>query len=260
MKRLATLAALAWMLTLVSYAPAQDKDGIEIIGLEMRKPLPRERQQMMLAFTRGTGFEMVITRKDQHILGVDRQGSKVTSCVDDKGTDLTKAPKDTFPVEWVGFGERIGPDGKVVVLQTRVAGVPATGASKITLKGTISLYCGKEEKSVEKKDMEIKAGAKFEVGPITIQPPQFGGGPNTSVSLTMDLPRLKSVKFFDADGKELTAFGSTTPGRIGFGEKVQYQYAWFFDKKHDKLTAKIVYFDKVEKVSVPLELSIGLGF
>src|SRR5262245_23870222 len=111
---LLALTLLAVGVSLPATAVAQDK-AVQVTGIAIHKRLPKDQQDVILAYQFGTTVDVLITQKDKRILGVDTKASKLTSFADDKKTDLSKPPKQdefVYVEPWLGFAKAISKDGQ----------------------------------------------------------------------------------------------------------------------------------------------------
>jgi hypothetical protein len=228
----------------------------------------------------GTTVSLHVAIPGRTITGFDDKESKLTVFKDDKKTDLAKAkpkPKDAG----VGFNfgpgnspltAEIEPGGHSCYVDVKGPAVPAAGAGRISLKADLVFKCGEGEKTDEQKDVALTDGTKITVGPVpmTVKPGQGFGvnlpgqpaanqGTNITLRTERPLTAIKSVAFFGADGKEIKSQKTGFSGG-GFGENIQMDTWYRLEKKVDKVGVKVTYFEKIVNLSVPVDLSVGIGF
>src|SRR5262249_26239725 len=133
---------------------------------------------------------------------------------------------------------------------------PARGSNKLSLKGNLVLTCGIEEKTTDAKEVAMKAKTKEDIGDFKLQVTQEKGfgTQGASFSIMASKPNIKSVTVKDADGKEVKVLSF---GNFGFGKMWTFNFA--LEKVVEKAKVSVTYFSKEEKVTVPVELSFGLG-
>jgi hypothetical protein len=227
----------------------------------------------------GTTVSLHVSLPGRTITGFDDQQSKLTAFKDDKKTDLAKArpkPKDAG----VGFNfgpgsspltAEIGPGGHSCFVDVKGPALPATGAGRISVKADLVFRCGEGEKTAEQKDVALTDGTKITAGPVpmTVKPGQgFGvnlpGQPaadqGTTIILRTERPlaAITSVAFFDAAGQEIKS-QKTGFNAAGVGENVQIETWYRLEKKVDKVGVKVTYFEKIVNLSVPVDLTVGIG-
>jgi hypothetical protein len=188
---------------------------------------------------------------------------------DDKETDLLKKEtKKGFGGFSFGFGPlsaSISPDKHHCTVEIRADKRPAEGAVGLRLKADLVLKCGAGEKIAETKNASLAKGTKLAGGPLEFKVTEVGneGFGDSKMSLALetegDIAAIKQIAFFGADGKEIKSrrMGWSSSG---FGGKMTHQINYGLDKKVDQVTAKITYFEKIEAVTVPVDLKTGLGF
>lgn len=260
--RTAMLASLA-MFCLAAQVAAE-KPTAKVIGLEINKKLPAEQRDVSFAFRDGTTVGVLLTTPGKRIVDVDVESSKLERYVDDKDFEMVnpkgeKPRPGEFATPWLEGFPRISKDGQHCLVNLRSPRTPSENASKVLIKASVALQVGSDPKTEEFKDTALKPGDKIKLGNFTLQVPkeQFGGG--TSLSIISDQPNVGSVVFLDAEGKEIKSFpgGSSKTGIFG---KSEYHTYFGFEKKVEKATIQLTYYSKIEKIEVPIDIQIGIGF
>jgi hypothetical protein len=193
------------------------------------------------------------------IVGVDLKSSSLESWKDDKGTDLLAAPlrmKEWKNVERDTNQHAVG-SGAVTL---NAGGIPALGASKLHLKGTIAALVAKDEKTFEKKDLVFPAVIDLGFGTLKMS---FGLDSKLSKSKPFVGSRPIKSADLDVDGKTLTLNVRTIRSSIDEKGMAEFHTAislGSFEKTEIKRgTIRITFYDSVEKLMVPLNLEIGIG-
>jgi hypothetical protein len=241
-------------------AGAKTSAKVRAIGLSLRKA-PPAKPGVFVLHPNGVTMELTVAQPDKFIAGIDAKASKLDSFTDDKKNDLNKKPAGIFGGQsnWLNeFATQYGPDGDCTI-QILAAGAPGKGAQKILVKGSLVLKCGADEKKTDKKEIALKMNEEVSAGDFKVKvvnAGEFGAG----FTVTSAEPSVKSVEFFDADGKALKG---TSSGRginpFGEGGKPQAVVSYFLSgKKLPKVSFQITYFNKIESVTVPLDLRVGL--
>jgi hypothetical protein len=116
--------------------------------------------------------------------------------------------------------------------------------------------CGTDAKTTEAKEVEFKDKGEAKMGDFTLKVTQAKGFGDAGASFTISAtkPDIKSITIKDGDGKEVEL---NTYGHYGFDKSWTYSYS--LKKALEKGKVSITYFSKDEKVTVPVELSVGLG-
>ena len=193
----------------------------------------------------------------------------MTSLADDKGKDLAKAEvQQRFGRHEAAFepGGTISEDGKYCTMEVTAPGVPTKGATTLTLSGQAVLRVATQKKDFAAENVALKPGTTVKAGPISFSITRAGksewGGSGSAFSVTFEtkqnLDAVADIQFFDAAGKKIEA-ERTAWGTMGFAGNVTAQ--WTYDLKRKVDSAKIViwYWTDMKKVTVPLDLTVGVG-
>jgi len=244
-------------------AVAGEKDQlVHVIGSEIHRPLPslvdwddsyyRRRKPVDV----GTSVYLLAIQHNRCILSVDPDACKLVSLIDDQGTDL--APKDT-KVKFTG--EAFTKDGSMCRVRLFVPRLPHAKANKLTMKATLVLHCGKDEKMAEWKGAiaeNLVGELKAKAGPIklvfTRETRPFGKYVLAAVGWTFpNLPR--SVTFSKANGEEIKP--SPGGGTITLDEPTEATHPLPWEVQG--LSVSVRYFANSERIEIPVAVSFGLG-
>jgi len=262
---LLVLSAPIFLAVVSAADPPKSKAPIlEVIGLEIRRALPDEKEEVARLNFPGTNVELFAALPDRYVICCDADQSRIDSFADDLGTDLTKPQpgRRTGGAGVVPFGvEQVSRDGRRCQVTLRAASVPAKDARKITVKGTLVLKCGSDEKTVQTADVDLPGqNEKMKVGEYTLSGGFFpDSGGDLSLYLECPTANVKTVTIFGPDSKELKpTFGNLTkrPGTFDGGKYHQFITV---PKPGGKVTVRVTYFNKVEDVPLPVDLTVGLG-
>lgn len=248
-------------------ADAKPAPVVKVVALSVALPDPNSKygQSLSPSMSAGTSLYVMISSADRFFVALDEEGSKLAAFGDDKGTDLSKSD-DRFGSSWTGPWTRISEDGRSCNLAVISGKTPAPGARELKLKASVLLLCGADEKKAQQKDLELKKGAKLSVGPVEAEIEQVQEqkiGSETTVYLSIksekSLDAVRKLTFTGADGKEIQAVpaGSSRMGILG---KFVYNRSWSLKGNPAKVGVEVTYFDKVEKLQVPVEVTVGVGF
>src|SRR5262249_43082082 len=86
---------------------------------------------------------------------------------------------------------------------------PGKGATKVHVKGSVTVIVGKDEKEVEKKDDAVKTGVELEFGSLKPPPGGFSSTRTTLLAYEGTKP-IASITVLDANGKELPSRFTST--------------------------------------------------
>jgi len=251
-------------------AKADAAAKVEVVGLSLEKAPAGQQAGPTIRFgqmiTDGTSVTLLVTHPSKTIIGLDAKKSRLTSFADDKKANLLKAkPRSKNQGAVFNIG---GDDGSPLKAENQPGGhsclikvvgptLPAPGASKITLKGNLVLSCAASEMTVEHKNVALTNGTKINAG--TIHMTVIAGPRGAGFALEMDQPlsAIKSIAFFDADGKELKSRSNGTSSYT-VGNMTRTSQSYSLDKPVAKATIRVTYFDS-ESLSVPIDLTVGVG-
>jgi len=236
---------------------------LQLVSLQIAKPLPGDLSRQIFLGQPGTRLTFCLQHKDKLFIAIDKQASKLISFKDDKGTDLTKAPKKSFSFGWLDE-KRISKDGRTCAFEISGPTVPVKGAARIHLKAKVVIDCGSQEKTARQEGVALAKDSKITVGPmpIKISAVRDGGWSGAKMTVTFtasrSFARIKSLSFIGADGKVIKSAPAGS-GHFGFMGKMTYEKSYGLHEKVEKATVEIEYFEKVEKFIVPIDVSTGVG-
>lgn len=236
--------------------PGKKSAKIQVIALAIYKA-PPPKPGTFLPSANGVNMEVMVSLPDQFITGIDVKGSPLDSFRDDADNVLFKKSGGLFGVgsSWLqDYGMRYGPDGESVTVQIRGTDPPGKGAHKILLKGSLNVKCGLDAKTTETKAIAMKSKEEAAVGPFKVQVNGSGGG--VQVSSTEE--NIKKVEFFDDKNKPIATGPPSRFWMMSKKSETSYVYGFYLLGKREKFSIKVHYFNKVEKVKVPLDLRVGL--
>ena len=241
----------------------------KIIGLQVYTPdpdNPTEAEIGGFGNEPGTSLYLKIPGNGKVIIGIDEKASKLTSFVDDKGTDLSKKRKIKGP--W-GFGikhywltkTRISKEGKACIVQINSQHTPQAKAQALTLKADIVLSCGAAKKTVRKENFALKTGSTLAVGTMNLKVEKAGkpewGDAKLSVTFSSkdEFSTITSLEFLDSNGKKIDSrhVGSGSSGRN------YYSRTYALQQKVDTATISVTYYAELESVTVPIDIRTALG-
>lgn len=238
-------------------AASKDTAKIQVTRLEIRKP-PPQKAGGPFQMPDGISLAIMVSPPGKHVTGVDVKASKLDRLTDDKKNNLYKKAAFSFGgSNWLSEFAQYSPEGDSVTVLVSANNVPGSGASKVLLKASLVLNCGTDEKATDKKEIALKPKEEIALGSFKVQISPFSAN---QVLVSSDKENIKNVEFFDDTGKKLTTGAAgRMPAPPGSDKKKQYTYSYFLFQKTEKVSVKINYFDKVEKVTVPLDLRVGVS-
>ncbi|HMF16601.1 MAG TPA: hypothetical protein VKE98_05305, partial [Gemmataceae bacterium] len=179
-----------------------------------------------------TSITLIVKQPDKRIVSIGFARTKITTFRDDKNTDPKRLQRnrDLFMNSATLFKDgRISFDVKSNIL-------PATGATKLFVKGAVALEVASDEKVLEEKNFKLQAGVTARLGPIQVESKGFQNG-QTQVDVYFTTNILKSVQFLDKNEKVLPM------KRVGFGGfGVQFHENFALTGKIEAVTVRVTYF------------------
>ena len=250
------------LVVIMAVGPVCAEPKVEVTGLSIAKPDPTSKFNRSKAgnISAGTKIYFEIADKTKNFLKIDEKSSKLTAFVDDKGTDLTKTKEKSWSSpSWLGSFPKITDDKHAARFEIKSSVCPAKGATKVTIDATMVLLGGADLKTETQADVELKLDAKITIGPapFEIKKIEKGWG-DWQRAVTLFTPKptdgIKSIKFYGPDGKEIE---SKQTSWSSSNKNINLTYS--LKKKIDKVTVKIEFYQKVEKIIVPIKISLGVG-
>jgi hypothetical protein len=268
-------------------APVDGKfmPAVSILRLHVIKPDPgpsdmpaaMRRMRRLQGFNstpeEGTTLTLLIEEPQQWILSLEAKDCKITKFRDDKHTDLTL---DKVPGEGgdLPFNPRPGPENCTLTGEVDPAGhratvtvhsphFPASGANRLSLEADLVMKCGRGERTVEQKNLNMKVDT-ITVGPspLVIMSQDLGDGSGlqngTQVTLFHQGPiqrEIKKVAFIGPDGEEIQTRGGGS-GSSGSIHNLHYTFA----QKVETCTVRLTVPETVETVTLSIAIDTGVGF
>lgn len=229
---------------------------IQVISLSIHKAPPPKPNSFMASFD-GVHMDVMVSVPKRFITGVDVKASKLDRFTDDKDNALYKKGGGLFGggPEWLSnMGMRFDADGETFTIHIQGNKLPGKGAGKIIFKGSVNVKCGAEEKATDAKELTMKPKEEVDIGPFKLRRNQFGG-----IEILSSNENIKKIDILDDKGKPIMTSPPTHVRSPLPNEKLPYVYSLFLFGKRDKVSVKVHYFAKVETISVPLDLRVGLS-
>jgi len=239
---------------------------VEVLALRIAKPDPDDKYGRSLApgMQAGTQISCRVAVKGKHVIRIDDRAGTLTRLADDTGKALAKPGVSSFRNRWLRTNRLYGKKDGYAHFQLAAKKVPASGATKIQAQAKVVLITGAEEKTIELKDVALEAGEAIRIGtvPASISKIRADGYGKTKLTITLKndvgFDALKTISFLDAAGKEIK-HRSAGSGQFGYSKKYTYTRDFGLEQKVDKVTIKATYFSKLERVTIPVDLSVGAG-
>jgi hypothetical protein len=195
-----------------------------------------------------TGAYLFVQVPGRHILALDARETNL-ALTDDKGTDLAAPKTLTGPAIPT---DKTKEQARLYVLGSKA---PAAGATRVRVKGELVLLCGTGEKTATAEKVAVKDGEKVTVGPAAFEVVVVKD--KLSLVFKAESPAVKSVTFTGADGKPLAV-----PGTINLGTpagKIGQTATFTLPAKTETVGIKVVHYEKVEPLKLPVDTDTGVG-
>lgn len=237
---------------------AEEKPTLQAYSVSVRKRLSKEDASIYYEERSGTRIQAVLSFPGKTMLAVDEKASKLEAYKDDLGTNLMD-PKEIFGSKWIeSFAFHVSEKGDRALTTFTSVGAPAKGAKAIVIKGTMSLLCGGNQKTIELKDLEIKPDpkAKLKIGDFTFTV-EKSFGDTLLIKFESNSPTIRSASFA-AEGQTITT-DKPSRTRYGFDNKFTYGTSFHVRTKATKLNVSLTYFENIEAIDLPVDMSVGIG-
>jgi len=249
----ACLAAVAFQASADDKDKKEDKTKSEPAVTPYSVAVTRKLDQKSFPYTSPdvTTLAFMVSVPKKPLLGVDAEGSKVDKFEDDKGNSLIEN-RGFFQQQQIA-GDRSAMLVAIYAYNKR----PGKGASKLTLKGELSLAYGTDEKSEEMKKVKFEEKGTAKAGDFEITVTREKGGfgvEGPMFTLKSKTRGIKAVTIKDGEGTEFEVQQYGIP--FGFGDNWTTNFA--VKKAIKEGTVTVRYFSKEEKVKVPVDLTVGL--
>jgi hypothetical protein len=258
MRQLLLLSAC--LVAVASFASADDKDKKEDKARSEPTVTPSavavtrklDQKAFPTSYPARTTLWFVVSVPKKTLLGIDPERRKVDKFEDDKGNSLLDERRAFFQqlnisTDRSAMHVTVFSDDKL----------PGKGASKLTLKGDLTLAYGAGEKSQELKKVKFEEKGTAMAGDFEITVNRAKGnfgieGP--AFTLKSKTRGIKGVTLEDDEGTkyEVLTYGTA----VQVGDK--WQTSFGVKKAIKEGTVTVHYFSKEEKVKVPIDLTVGL--
>lgn len=242
------LAALTFATSLTAEEKKGPKASLQVVQLHVSRKPPTDRFG-----PRGTdsvGVEFLVRIPGKHPLRVD-DTSKVTVFGDERGNSL-KSVNTRFRRS-VRVSKTLQ---SIIVSVFEYTRVPP-GATRLVLAGNLVLVCGTDQKTTPETAVEFKEKSETKVGDLVFRVTKAKGfgvkGPE--IMVTGKFADIKTLTIKGNDGKEAVAYTSGSR----WEPNGAYTRAYSLKDPIEQGKVKVTYFAREEKVTVPTDLSIGVG-
>jgi hypothetical protein len=257
---------------------------VSVLNLQLIKPDPamagmpgHMRNMRRLGFPsapqEGTTLGLSIEEPQEWILSLETKDCKITKFRDERGTDLAEALGPAGERD-LPFNPQRGPENCTLSGEVDAAGhratvtvhsphLPAGGANRVSLEADLVMRLGHGEKTVEQKNVSLKADT-ITVGPslliVMTQEPVDGVGQGNGMQVILfhqgPIQRdIKKVAFIGPDGSEIQARASGS-GQSGSVHQAHYSLT----RQVETCTVRLTVPERIETVTLSVAIDTGIGF
>ena len=248
----------------VSGAVAQEtKPTFKVVGLRVIAPPPKDNDDLGAFNSQpGTTLAVLIQHPVGGLISFDEDESKLTSLVDDTGTDLLKGENSYFGP--FGSFPRFSEDQKAAMIEISGPGLPVAGAKAIRAQGVFKFQQATKSTKVKAESVKLEEGTEFQASEFKFVISEFGKSEWSDAPIEMTLQTkqnanaIRAVRFYDADGKEIES-EEAGRGYMSFGSDVTHDLGFTLGTEVKQATIEIEYWENLKLIDVPFEVSTGVG-
>ena len=243
---------------------------LEVRGLSLmaREAQPGKRTIGMYG-TPGTTVDLLVSRPAGGLIAYANKATVVSKMADDKGTNLLTPATEGYSRSVNVSSRQVAPDGKEAAVTVFSPGLPAKGATALTIQGVLAFRAAAQQKSVEQASVPVRIGSTITAGPLVLEVTRIGkteawGGQNQKMkeSITLesqqDLADIVAIKFSDAAGNAIeSSDAGTMSGMSGDGERTITARTYNLAQMVDTISVTITYWADVQTITIPLDLKAG---
>lgn len=267
--RTTLLCLLAAILIGPTFLVAQEPDttkGLkaEAVALKIIRKMYGEgfgRLNPMHSASPGTTIAILIESPKGGLISILPDKSKLDLFADDKGTNLLGEKK--FGTGIASF-PRLAKDGKAGLVDITGKVLPASGATSIQAKGTITLGIATQKKKTKSKPFAVKQGTTTKIGDVNFLikkagKPSYGKEPlEITFETKDDVTAVAGYLFEDAAGKEIK-MRKAGSSRSGFNKSYTTTMSFAFEKEVKELVLVMDAWQDKKEVPYKFDVSIGIG-
>ena len=236
---------------------------VQVLGMRLQRHLPDDRKSLIVDGRNGVVLDLMVSAVDQTIVGVEESASTIGTFSDDQGTELRKYDEGDF---WEGPFTReakVSEDHHSAAVEIASSAEPGVDATKLLLKGSLMVkVCGAGANAGVQAGVVCSRVWRSEAGPYSMKIDEIktaGLRENMKVGMTLsfdsDPDAIRSMKFFDPINREIhveTISSSVSQGHTRRNTSSS-------SEKPKTITVRMVYYSKIDRVRVPLDLQVGIG-
>ena len=212
----------------------------------------------------GTIVHLMADFGDQIALEEIEDDSTIEAFTDDVGTVLLE-PGEAERFGFIGMRNvEIAEDGHSARFYFTTNERPADGAKAVVLKASVVFVLGRDLTTAKLDAVALKPAEKLTAGEHVMEIKSVGkpswGDAQLEVEFTsqQSFAGVKAIRFFDADGKEIESEVNGN-SRMQANDYVVYGRTLWLMKAVDVATVEIDYYAETEAVTVPVDVTVGVG-
>ena len=256
--------------------PKIERPSVDLFSLTLGKPSTEEESSAKWQNTpsptlRPRGFtlaRLLLSVPDASILTILPTDLTLTGFSDDKTAKIDAGISANYLSNYSRSNiAQVTRDGQQALVTLPIDAPVTPGATKATIVGSIKATVGRSEKVVPSRPLELKVGEKFTAGPYQITLTDVRQPPPQSIDYPSDngYTLVYTIKG-PIKQLRLLELGQTRQMAAGFSgyynqdaptDETAIQF--MMPQLPDKPTMSVKYFDKVETVTLPFEVSTTLG-
>jgi hypothetical protein len=242
---------------------ADDKPKVSIVSLMVFRELDPAAMRALMDSPTGeykTGVMLVgrVALPTGNVVLVDKT-LRVERFADNKGTDFGNGlVKARYPGDETGQCY-LASDHKRCTFWIGSATLPAVGAEKLLLEGSLNLQMGVGERAAESQKLPLKLGQEYEAGDLKLKVIAMSvEGTQGTLSVTFSSPQspgqIKAIECTDEAGKTVAV-----QLQDRYGQREQKALAIELARPVKEMTLRVVRYEKIESVKVPVNLEVKVG-
>jgi hypothetical protein len=186
------------------------------------------------------------------IVDIDSRASRVEAFVDDKGQSLLQEGRfGPFP--------KLSDDRSAALVEVEVHGRPSSGASAVTLQGSVGMTMASGSKPTRLSNVKLEASRTMKVGAATVTVKSVTPG-DESMGISFGLSRqvlntINTIRFYNAKGDEIES-RRTGSGYMNDAAEVEFRV----NGKDVPAAIEFDIWQNMRQVKVPFNVTAGLSF
>lgn len=246
------------LFALLSSVPSPAEPEVRVAGLQVVWEDDREAFDGFSLFNgqQALVLGLLVDGGGAGLIEFDDENSRLTALRDDFGTKLDGK---------IGSFPKISEDGKLLRLVIESEKLPKPGASQLQAKGELAVLSASETETLKCGPVKLEEDAKLDFGDqldfrvVKVGKPDWGDAAwQVELEIKRDIAEMAVLRFYDGDGKEIESDRVST-GRMGFMGQVSVTLGYTLAREVAEVRVELDRWTDLEKLSVPFEVSVGIG-